>query len=68
MNITSTDTSTTIIAPATASGGAVMVVRLSGSRAIEIADRLFRGRQRLADADGYTLHYGRVVDKEEQNR
>ena len=66
MNITSTDTSTTIIAPATASGGAVMVVRLSGSRAIEIADRLFRGRQRLADADGYTLHYGRVVDKEEQ--
>ena len=66
MNITSTDTSTTIIAPATASGGAVMVVRLSGSRAIEIADRLFRGRQRLADADGYTLHYGRVVDKGEQ--
>lgn len=66
MNITSTDTSTTIIAPATASGGAVMVVRLSGSRAIEIADRLFRGRQRLADADGYTLHYGRVVDQEEQ--
>lgn len=66
MNITSTDTSTTIIAPATASGGAVMVVRLSGSRAIEIADRLFRGRRRLADADGYTLHYGRVVDKEEQ--
>lgn len=66
MNITSTDTSTTIIAPATASGGAVMVIRLSGSRAIEIADRLFRGRRRLADADGYTLHYGRVVDKEEQ--
>lgn len=66
MNITSTDTSTTIIAPATASGGAVMVIRLSGSRAIEIADRLFRGRRRLADADGYTLHYGRVVDHEEQ--
>lgn len=56
------DTNTTIVAPATAAGGAVMVVRLSGPKAIEIADRLFRGRQRLADADGYTLHYGRIVD------
>lgn len=60
------DTDTTIVAPATAAGGAVMVVRLSGSRAIEIADRFFRGRQRLADAEGYTLHYGRIVDQEEQ--
>ena len=66
MNVNSIDTSTTIIAPATAVGGAVMVVRLSGTRAIEIADRLFRGRQRLAVAEGYTLHYGRVVDQEEQ--
>ena len=66
MNINFTDTSTTIIAPATAVGGAVMVVRLSGTRAIEITDRLFRSRQRLADAEGYTLHYGRVVDQEEQ--
>ncbi len=56
------DTNTTIVAPATAAGGAVMVVRLSGPKAIEIADRLFRGRQRLVDADGYTLHYGRIVD------
>lgn len=66
MNITSTDTSTTIIAPATAVGGAVMVVRLSGCRAVEIADKLFRGRTRLADAAGYTLHYGRIVDGQEQ--
>lgn len=59
------DTSTTIVAPATASGGAVMVVRLSGRRAIEIADRMYRGRCRLSDAAGYTLHYGRIVDGRE---
>ncbi len=58
------DTDTTIIAPATAAGGAVMVVRLSGSRAIEIADGLFRGKKPLSECKGYTLHYGRIVDEE----
>lgn len=56
------DTTTTIVAPATAEGGAVMVVRLSGNNAIEIADKMFRGRTRLTEAKGYTLHYGHVVD------
>lgn len=55
------DTSTTIIASATATGGAVMVVRLCGERAIEIADAMFRGRQPLSVAKGYTLHYGTIV-------
>ena len=57
----SIDTTTTIIAPATASGGATVVVRLSGPEAITIADKLFRGRTRLADAKGYTMHYGDIV-------
>lgn len=56
------DTTTTIVAPATAPGGAVMVIRLSGDRAIAIADRLFRGRRPLSDTEGYTLHYGHIVD------
>lgn len=43
-----------------------MVIRLSGSRAIEIADTLFRGRKRLCDAEGYTLHYGRIIDSQER--
>ena len=43
-----------------------MVVRLSGSRAIEIADKLFRGRTKLSAAEGYTLLYGRIVDASEQ--
>ena len=56
------DTTTTIVAPATAEGGAVMVVRLSGNDAINIADKMFRGRTRLTEAKGYTLHYGHIVD------
>lgn len=60
------DTNTTIIAPATAAGGAVMVVRISGNRAIEIADSIFRGKIALRDCDGYTLHYGRLVDNNDR--
>ncbi len=61
MHYSSFDTTTTIIAPATACGGATVVVRLSGNNAIAIADKMFRGRTRLADAKGYTMHYGDVV-------
>lgn len=60
----SVDTKTTIIAPTTAEGGAVMVVRLSGENAIDIADKMFRGRTTLASAKGYTMHYGRIVDND----
>ena len=56
------DTTTTIVAPATATGGAVVVVRLSGNNAIEIADKMFRGKHPLREAKGYTLHYGTIVD------
>ena len=55
------DTSTTIVAPATATGGAVMVVRISGDKAIAIADKMFKGRRPLSEAKGYTLHYGNIV-------
>ena len=55
------DTDSTIIAPATASGGAVVVVRISGPEAISIVDSIFRGRTKLTDAKGYTLHYGDIV-------
>ena len=58
------DTTTTIVAPATAVGGAVMVIRLSGSQAIAIADKMFRGKAPLAQAKGYTLHYGTIVNRE----
>lgn len=41
-----------------------MVVRLSGNDAIAIADKIFSGHGRLADAKGYSLHYGTIRDGE----
>ena len=64
MNIEILDTETTIVAPATAAGGAVMMIRISGGKAITIADRLFRGKQQLENANGYSLHYGDIVDED----
>ena len=43
------DTHDTIAAPATASGGAVAMIRISGPEAIAVCDRIFRGSARLAD-------------------
>ena len=65
MLINTLDTSTTIVAPATAPGGAVMVVRMCGPAAVAIADNMFRGKGRLCDAKGYTLHYGTIVDAQD---
>lgn len=54
----------TIVAPATAPGGALAVVRVSGAEALAVCDRIFCGRGKLADAAAYTLHYGRIVEQE----
>ena len=54
----------TIVAPATAPGGALAVVRVSGAEALAVCGRVFRGRGKLADAAAYTLHYGRIVEQE----
>lgn len=56
----------TIVAPATASGGALAVIRLSGDEALAVCDRIFRGRRPLAQAQPYTLHYGRIVDTSDE--
>lgn len=58
-----TEHNDTIVAPATADGGAMCVIRMSGDRAIEICDMLFRGRRPLAEAKSHTLHYGQIVDR-----
>ena len=55
----------TIVAPATAVGGALCVIRLSGSDAISLCDSIFKGRKPLAEARTATLHYGNIVDGEE---
>lgn len=55
----------TIVAPATAVGGALCVIRLSGSDAISLCDSIFQGRKPLSEARTATLHYGNIVDGEE---
>lgn len=53
----------TIAAIATPPGeGGIGIVRLSGPDAVAVADKVFRGRVRLAHAPTHTVHYGRVVD------
>ncbi len=54
----------TIVAPATAAGGALAVIRVSGQEALTVCDRIFRGRTALSTAEGYTVHYGHIVDGE----
>lgn len=54
----------TIIAPATAMGGALAVIRLSGTEAVAIADRLFVGRKPLAETSSHTARFGTIRDGE----
>jgi tRNA modification GTPase len=55
----------TIVAPATAIGGAIAIVRVSGEDALQLCDALFRGKQRIVDAEGYTVLYGSLMDGEQ---
>ena len=58
----------TICALATATGGAICIVRVSGHNAIPIADSLFRpatnNAKSLAYAKANTLHYGSIINTE----
>ncbi|MBC7449336.1 MAG: tRNA uridine-5-carboxymethylaminomethyl(34) synthesis GTPase MnmE [Hymenobacteraceae bacterium] len=52
-----------MVAPATAAGAAGLhVIRLSGPRAIALAETLFQGRKSLLAAQPRTLHYGSLTD------
>ncbi len=53
-----------IVAPATMSGGAIAIIRLSGEGSITLTDKLFRGKSPLATAKGHTIHYGEIVDEQ----
>ncbi|MDR0510978.1 MAG: tRNA uridine-5-carboxymethylaminomethyl(34) synthesis GTPase MnmE [Rikenellaceae bacterium] len=52
----------TIAALATGRGGAIALVRVSGPEAIALCDSIFSGRGSLAAAQGYTLHYGSIME------
>lgn len=52
----------TICAVSTAPGvGGIAVIRVSGPKAVEICDRLWRGKA-LASVDSHTAHLGEVLD------
>ena len=59
MNVNTTDT---IVALSTPQGeGAIGVIRMSGTKAIQIADKIFIGAK-LENKASHTLHYGKLED------
>ncbi|MBO4769093.1 MAG: tRNA uridine-5-carboxymethylaminomethyl(34) synthesis GTPase MnmE [Bacteroidales bacterium] len=64
-----TDFESTICAPATATGGAIALIRVSGKDALNCVESIFKpaslGASPLASASGYTMRYGTIVSGEE---
>ena len=58
----------TIAAISTPPGeGAISIVRLSGDHAVAIADSVYHsGKKSLLDVPSHTIHYGHIIDPEEQ--
>ncbi|MCL6106621.1 MAG: tRNA uridine-5-carboxymethylaminomethyl(34) synthesis GTPase MnmE [Actinobacteria bacterium] len=57
------ESSPTVAAISTPLGaGAIGIVRMTGSEAIDICDRIFTGRRPLAEAASHTLNYGVILD------
>ena len=50
----------TICALATAPGGALGIIRISGPKALEILSHIFT--KDLSDAQPYTIHYGHIIE------
>ena len=65
MSLTGLISQDTIIALATSPGvnGAIAVIRLSGSKAIELVNEVFKGKD-LAKQDSHTVHFGTLRDQE----
>ena len=57
------DFNTTIVAPASGTGGAISVIRISGKEAIKIVDSIFvSSKQKLESVPGFHIVYGDIVD------
>ncbi|MFF6442921.1 tRNA uridine-5-carboxymethylaminomethyl(34) synthesis GTPase MnmE [Staphylococcus aureus] len=56
------DTITSISTPV--GEGAIGIVRLSGPQAVEIADKLYKGKHLLNDVPSHTINYGHIIDPE----
>lgn len=55
------DTITAISTPV--GSGGIAVVRVSGPEAIQLSDRVFRGRRALGECASHTAHFGRLVSE-----
>ena len=58
----------TICAPATAIGGAIAVIRISGPQSLNICDKIFYPldkRIKLIDQKGYTVVFGEIRSGDE---
>ncbi|HCX9428229.1 TPA: tRNA uridine-5-carboxymethylaminomethyl(34) synthesis GTPase MnmE [Staphylococcus aureus] len=56
------DTITSISTPM--GEGAIGIVRLSGPQAVEIVDKLYKGKHLLNDVPSHTINYGHIIDPE----
>lgn len=56
----------TIVAIATPPGvGAIGVIRVSGSSAIAVSDKVFKGKKKVSSAKGYSILFGKFIDGKE---
>lgn len=62
-------TNDTICAPATPAGGAIGIIRISGTHAIDITDAIFHTKRgsSLTQARTHTAHYGTIIDNDGNN-
>ena len=71
INIRKMNLKNTICAIATAPGGAIGIIRVSGNDSIRIADRIFQPKGKdqspLTDRKAYTLTFGNIIDAENGN-
>ena len=47
--------------------GGIAVIRISGSSAVETADKVFYGKRKLSEVPSHTVHYGFIRDKSGRN-
>src|SRR5690606_1085261 len=61
-NIMDLDTITSI--STTMGEGAIAIVRLSGPDALNIANRIYKGKKQITEVASHTINYGHIIDPE----
>lgn len=55
----------TIAAISTPAGeGGISIIRISGKKAIEIADKMYKGSKKLCNVKSHTINYGHITDSD----